>query len=261
MSPADLIPASALPAVSWLVARRPRGRTVAPNRDRAESQWRQIALRYPKLGANPAKRIERARRRIWFLSGRALSSPRHASRWEAGRPDPAPTVYLTAHLGDLRAMRYALRLEGVPAAVVISPATFGKTGSARSDARCDRRCFFDFPHLISSENPHRLRTALRRGSIIITIDGPEFEFVETAFLGGVLRLDPRPLRLARLAGVPARAVFVTAPGGRLTVTLGRKIDPGSDPTAALREVGLLLDAVASRSPCDFDGLAHWRNRS
>ena len=256
MSPADLLPARALPALSWLVARRPRFRASVPPRELAESQWNEIAVRYPRLGPRPAGRVALARRRIWFLSGRALATPRHGPRWEGGRPSPGPAVYLTSHLGDLRALRYALRLEGAPAAIVISPSTIGRTGSAFSDAKCDRRRFFEFPHLLSSGSPHRLRAALRHGSLIITIDGPEFEFFETPFLGGILRLDPRPLRLAKLAGVPVRAAFLTAPGGRLTVTLGREIDPSGGAAEILREIGGLLDVVASRSPCDFDGLSH-----
>jgi lauroyl/myristoyl acyltransferase len=75
-----------------------------------------------------------------------------------------------------------------------------------------------------------------------------------AFLGGRLDVELGPFRLARLAAVPVRPVFVTAPKACLTITVGNPL-PG-DPTEAARAFGEVLDRVTRASPGDFDGFTH-----
>lgn len=125
----------------------------------------------------------------------------------------------------------------------------------------DRLRIHAFPHLVFAGNAHRLRSALGRGSLIAAIDrihapSPDRPRPEVAapFLGGRLILDLSALRLARLAGVPARPLFVTVPGGRLTVTVGDPLPP--DANEAGRRMAGLAEAVARASPADFDGFTH-----
>jgi len=74
------------------------------------------------------------------------------------------------------------------------------------------------------------------------------------FLGGRLTVDLSLLRLARLAGVPARPLFVAIPSERLTVTVGDPLPEALDDAGA--RFGQLADAVARESPADFDGYTH-----
>jgi hypothetical protein len=85
----------------------------------------------------------------------------------------------------------------------------------------------------------------------VTADQPDGHGVEVPFLGGRLRLDPRPFRLARSAGVPCRPAFLTLPRGRWTLTLGDPLPGGEE--GALEAFASSLAAVAARSPLDLDG--------
>ena len=73
-----------------------------------------------------------------------------------------------------------------------------------------------------------------------------------AVLGGRLALDARPFRLAGIARVPVRPLFLTAPRGRLTVTVGESLPPSLD--EALDGFAKALDRVSEESPWDWDGV-------
>ena len=229
-----------------------------------ESEWDEIARRFPGLGADAGRKAARARRIFRFLVGRAMATERHHPVWEGGAPTREPTLYLTAHLGDLRPLRYILRREGIAAAHVLGPENLSREAIAAEDREFDRKHPVAFPHFFSTDHPHRLRAALERGSLIAVIDrvfkrhetGPEPEgrFWAASFLGGFLQIDARPLRLSTLAGVAARPIFLTAPGGRLTVSLGEPLP--ADPGEAMRRFADLLRRTAAASPHDFDGFTH-----
>ncbi|MGH9366845.1 MAG: hypothetical protein ACRD3M_04125, partial [Thermoanaerobaculia bacterium] len=163
-------------------------------------------------------------------------------------------VYATGHVGDLRSLRYFLRLR-IPVATVVSAA--GEKGGAagRLHRELEERVPRDFPHLLSSESPHRLRSALSRGSLIVSADLPEAEGAAFPCLGGTLRLDPRPFRLARLAAVPCRPIFLTAPSGRLTITIGPILSREEEP--ALAGFARALESVAEETPFEIDGVTWW----
>jgi hypothetical protein len=218
----------------------------------AREQWRVVARAFPALGRDPAPRVIRARRRREFLIGRALASFRHDALW-TGSPGGGPTLFVTAHVGDARALRYLLRRH-IPVASVRAPWE-SRTKAAHDDAVFDRRWPNEFPHVLSAAGPHALRTALRYGSLIVTADVPVRDGVEVPLLGGRVQLDPRPFRLARLARVPCRPAFLTAPGGRLTVTLEDSL-PASQETA-LEEFGRTLARVAAAAPFEIDGRTRW----
>lgn len=112
-----------------------------------------------------------------------------------------------------------------------------------------------FPHAFSANRPHRLRTALRRGSLIAAADRPRGEGRTATVLGGGIGLDPAPVRLASLARVPARPLFLTAPRGRLTVTVGEPLPPALGRT--LDSFAEALARVSDESPSDWDGVTLW----
>jgi hypothetical protein len=89
----------------------------------------------------------------------------------------------------------------------------------------------------------------------VAADAPEDEGVRFSCLGGSVRLDRRPFRLARLAGAPCRALFLTAPGGRLTVIIGEQLP--REETPALAAFAEALGRVADELPLALDGPTWW----
>ena len=221
----------------------------------SSSQWRELERIFPGLGRDAGRRAARARRRMQALSSHALESGRWDPPGAAESPDRTPTVYVTAHIGSIQLLRYVLRARGVAAAAVLAPYNFDRPGAARDDERFDRRFPIPFPHVLSSAAPHRLRRALKTGSLIAAADLPAREGIDTPLLGGSVRLDPRPFRLARLAGRPCRAAFLTLPARLWRLTLGPELP--SDPDAAMRSFAGLYQEVAGAAPLDLDGLFYW----
>ena len=109
--------------------------------------------------------------------------------------------------------------------------------------------------MVSSASAHRIRSLLARGSLILAADLPARAGVPTPLLGGEVELDPRPFRLARLAGVPCLPVFLTLPGRRWTLTLGPPLAREDD--RALEGFGRALARAASDAPLDLDGRVYW----
>lgn len=260
---ANAIPARLLPLRESL-SPFPRGEEVLRLTQLTESEWDEVALRFPGLGTDAGRKAARARKIFRFLVGRAMATERHQPAWKGELPKGEPTLYLTAHLGDLRPLRYILRRRGIPAAHVLGPENLFREEIAAQDREFDREHPIDFPHFFSTDHPHQLRAALARGSLITVIDrvfkrhapAPESEgrFWAASFLGGFLQIDAHPLRLSHLARVPARPIFLTAPGGRLTVSVGAPLP--ADPAAALARFADLLRASANASRHDFDGFTH-----
>ena len=260
---ANAIPASLLPLRESFKP-VPRGEDVRRLTGLTEDEWDGLARRFPALGKNAGRKAARARKVFRFLVGRAMATARHEPAWKGGAPAPEPTLYLTAHLGDLRPLRYILRQRGIAVAHALGPANLAREDIAAEDAEFDRKYPVDFPHFFSTGNPQRLRGALERGSLIAVIDrvffgddparDEEGRFWSARFLGGFLQIDSRPLRLASLARVPARPIFLTAPAGRLTVALGDPLP--AEPGAAMKEFAGRLRACADASPHDFDGFTH-----
>jgi hypothetical protein len=220
-----------------------------------------MAALFPDLGARPGRDAASHRRALGLLGENALLPDSRRVRWLPARPGPAPTLYLTVHLGDLRLLRYLLRLAGIPAATIVDATQLGNARGQAENARIDRIRSHALPHFFFAGEPQRLRSALRGGSLIAAIDrihppapGRRTPDRTVPFLGGRLVLDLSVLRLGRLAGTPIRPIFLTIPRGRLTVTVGDPL-PG-DIDAAGARLGLLADAVARDSPADFDGYTH-----
>ena len=166
-------------------------------------------------------------------------------------------MYVSAHLGSLQVLRYALRERGVKAATALGPHNLERPTAEAQDRVFDARHPLDFPHVFPAAAVHRLRGALGRGSLVLAADLPRRgEGVEVPFLGGRVLVDPRPFRLARAAGVPCRPAFLTLPRGRFTLTLGAEL-PGNE-AAALAAYAKCLAGVAERSPLDLDGVVYLR---
>ncbi len=228
----------------------------------SSEQWRQLAVEFPRLPRRPGLRAARARRRMGELAGRALAGGEWDPLWEGAEPPREPAVYVTAHLGSLLALRYVLRARGVAVASVIAPYNFQRADPAAKDALFDRRFPMVFPHVASSAHTHRLRGLLGRGSLILAADLPSRPAAAShaaAFparlLGGAVDLDPRPFRLARLAGVPCLPVFLTVPRRRWTLALG-----GALPAAerlAHEAFARAFGRAAESSPWDLDGPVYW----
>lgn len=260
---ANAIPAFFLP-LRESFSPLPRGDEVSRLTQLTEDEWDEVALRFPGLGPGAGRRAARERKIFRFLVGRALATVRHQPVWQGGLPTREPALYLTAHLGDLRPLRYLLRGRGLPVAHVLGPENLSRDEIAAEDAKFDRRHPIAFPHFFSTDHPHRLRAALARGSLIAVIDrvfqrvdpAPEAEgrFWAAPFLGGFLQIDAFPLRLSNLAGVPARPIFLTAPGGRLTISVGDPLPPR--PAEAMSRFAALLRRTGEASPYDFDGFTH-----
>jgi len=226
-----------------------------------EEQWRSLARVLPGIGPDPARAAARARRTFTLLAAHAMGRSRSGVRWDPAPPPLEPGVYLTIHMGSLRTLRYLMRREGVPLGVVVDETHYGSPSTEERNRRFDRAFPQDFPHTFDARKPHRLRSALRRGSLVLAIDrihragpAPSRTTALVPFLGGSLEIELGPFRLAHLAGVPARPIFISAPDARLTITVGNPLpdDPG-DAVARFSEV---LARAAERSPADFDGYTH-----
>lgn len=163
-------------------------------------------------------------------------------------------MYVTAHLGDLRSLRYLVRRH-IPVATVVRTSEEEREAIAREDRVFDARAPCDFPHAFSSRHPHRLRSALRRGSLVFAADLPPDGGLAFPCLGGQIFLDPRPFRLAKLAGVPCRPLFLTAPGARLTISIGEAAP--AEEAAALQDFARMLERVAGESRFEIDGPTWW----
>jgi len=251
---ADLLPQSLLPPLSAALARPGRERGITRDTGLSRERWSDLGRLFPALGPEPGAAAARARRRLQFLVGRALATERHGPRFRPAPPPAEPTVYVTAHLGDLRSLRYLLRRH-IPVATVVRTSEEEREGIAREDRAFDARFPRDFPHAFSSRHPHRLRRALSRGSLVFAADLPVSEGVAVPCLGGRISLDPRPFRLARIAKVSCRPLFLTAPHGRLTITVGDALPREED--AALRDCAAILERVAQESPFEIDGPTWW----
>jgi hypothetical protein len=259
---ANAIPAFILP-LRETFSPLPRGPEVRRLTGISEEEWDEVASHFPRLGRGPGPKAARARKTFRFLVGRALATSRHPPLWR-GVPGREPTLYLTAHLGDLRPLRYLLRQRGIPAAHVLGPENLTRDHIAAEDLEFDRRHPLDFPHFFSTDRPHTLRSALSRGSLIAVIDrvfkhhdlppDPEGRYWAASFLGGFLQLDSLPLRLSSMARVPARPIFLTASGGRLTIRVGETLP--SDPAEAMSRFAARMREAVDASPHDFDGFTH-----
>lgn len=221
----------------------------------SSEQWRQLAGLFPRLPRDAGLRAARARRRMAQLSNRAFAGGVWEPAWEGPAPAGGPAVYVTAHIGSLLALRYALRARGVSAASVIAPYNFDRPGPQAKDALFDRRFPLAFPHVASSRETHRLRSLLKRGSLILAADLPARESFPARLLGGAVELDPRPFRLARLARVPCVPAFLTLPGRRWTFSLGSPLPPAE--SAAHDGFALAFAEAAARAPWDLDGPVYW----
>lgn len=244
-----------------LAAWRPvlRQRDVAAWTGISSPRWRQLAEWHPELPRNPGPRAARARRRLAAYSMRALDGGPWNPLWEGPPLSDRPAVYATAHIGSMLVLRYVLRARGVRAASVLAPYNLDRPDPAAKDARFDRRFPLEFPHVVSSEAAHRIRSLLRRGSLILAADLPGRVSFSRPLLGGVVELDPRPFRLARMAKVPCIPIFLTLPGRRWTVTVGQPLS-GSD-HAAQDAFAEAFARVASQAPLDLDGPVYWTRGS
>lgn len=241
---------------SWLGRLVPggRGRVRALTGIGAE-EWREIAEAFPGVPRDPGRLAARRRVRLARLASRALATGRWNTALDGEPARREPTVYVTAHIGAMQALRYVLRSHGVPTASVIGRFNLDRSVTARTDPIFDRRHPLDFPHALPSTHPHRLATALSTGSLILAADLPEGPpFLEAAVLGGIVRFDPRPFRLARTVGVACRAAFLTLPDTGWTLTLGEPLP--SDPKRAVEAFARVFRKVAAAAPLDLDGLVY-----
>ena len=227
------------------------GRRVAALTGLEPSEWKELRRVFPALPSAPGPRAAARRLLLRRLAARRLATGRWNARLAGAPPAVSPTVYVSAHLGSLQGLRYTLRARGILVANVLGPHNLERTEAARQDRVFDARHALDFPHVFPAARVHALRSALRRGSLIVTADQPDGRGVEAPFLGGRLRLDSRPFRLARGAGVPCRPAFLSLPGGRWTLSLGNPLPDGEED--ALDAFARMLAAVAARSPLDLDG--------
>lgn len=239
-------------APSWLGRLVPRGRErVRALTGIGPEEWREIAGAFPGVPTDPGPLAAHRRARLARLASRALATGRWKAALEGEAPGPEPTVYVTGHIGALQALRYVLRSRGVPVATVIGRFNLDRSVTARTDPIFDRRHPLDFPHAMPSTHPHRLASALSRGSLIVAGDLPEGPYVEAEVLGGRVRFDPRPYRLARAVGVTCRAAFLTLPDTGWTLTLGGPLP--SDPNRAVADFARIFRKVAAAAPLDLDG--------
>jgi hypothetical protein len=229
-------------------------RRVAALTGLSSEDWKALRAAFPGLPAGAGTRSAARRLLLARLASRRLSTGRWSCRLVGAPPAASPTVYVSAHLGSLQALRYTLRARGVAVANVLGPHNLNRAEPERQDRIFDSRQPIDFPHVFPAARPHALRSALQRGSLILTADQPAERGVEVDFLGGRLRLDPRPFRLARGSRVPCRPAFLTLPRGRWTLTLGSPLPADED--RALASFGELLGRVAAEAPWDLDGMVY-----
>ena len=230
------------------------GRGVSSLTGISSGQWKQVRAAFPALPAGLGPRAAAGRLLLARLAARRLASGRWTARLDGRPPSAGPTAYVSAHLGSLQSLRYTLRARGIPAANVLGPHNLERSAAEKQDLLFDVRHPLDFPHVFPAARVHRLRAALRTGSLILAADLPARDAVIVPFLGGRLRLDPRPFRLARGAGVPCRPAFLTLPAGRWTLTLGEVLPAAED--AALAAFAACLERVARRAPSDLDGVVY-----
>ncbi len=249
-----LAPGRILSSVSALLGGPFQEREIRSATGLSRGQWKDLARFFPRLGADPGPAAARARRRYGRLVGRALASERDAPAFRDAPPTPEPCLYATAHIGDLRSLRYLLR-PLLAIATVIDTDERSRAAGGRERPEIEERVPRDFPHVLSSREPHRLRSALERGSLIVSTDLPGEDGAEFPCLGGRIRLDPRPFRLARLARVPCRPLFLTSPGGRLTVTVGPELP--AEEASALGRFAQIFAAIADETPYEIDGFTWW----
>lgn len=216
--------------------------------------WRELAARFPELPPDPGRLASRRRALLARLAARSLASGRWPVALDGDPPRGEPTVYVCAHIGSLQALRYCLRARSVPAANVLGPFNLDRGEAERQDRIFDRSHPIAFPHVFPAEKVHRLRTALRSGSLIAAADLPVRGGVDSPLLGGSVGLDPRPFRLARAAGAACRPAFLTLPEGRWTLTLGEPLPEDED--EAVREFAGVYRRVASAAPADLDGVVY-----
>lgn len=254
MKGADFSPRFLLPALSVFLGSALREKEILAATAISPAQWRDLGRAYPRLGADPGAAAARARRRYGFLVGQALAGDPRRPAFRDAPPGPSPCLYVTAHVGDLRSLRYLMRRE-IPIATVVVATDAERADLANADRLFDLGMPRDFPHVLSSRQPHRLRSALRRGSLLVSADLPERDGASFPCLGGQLLLDPRPFRLARLCHVPCRPVFLTAPDNRLTITIGPELPRPED--AALAAFARALEAVCDESPFAIDASTWW----
>jgi len=220
----------------------------------APGEWDEIRRAFPDLPEGLSRKAARSRRRLGRRCARALRSGRWDVRAEGDPPSLAPAVYVTAHVGGLQVLRYALRSRGVAAATVLGPHNLERPEAALQDEIFDSRYPMDFPQVLPAARVHRLRTALRSGSLLMAADLAAEGGFAISFFGGRLRLDPRPIRLARMARVPCRPAFLTLPDAGWTLTLGPELPAGEE--EALTRFGELFIRVAARTPWDLDGVVY-----
>ncbi len=216
--------------------------------------WRELAEIFSLLPSDPGPLASRRRALLARLAARSLASGRWPVELQGDPPSGAPTVYVSAHIGSLQSLRYSLRARGVPAASVLGPYNLDRSDAERQDRIFDRRHPVAFPHFFPAAHVHRLRTALRTGSLIAAADLPARDGMQEALLGGVVRLDPRPFRLARTMGVACRPAFLTLPEGRWTLTLGDRLARNED--EAVRQFAGVYRRVASAAPVALDGVVY-----
>lgn len=221
----------------------------------AADDWDALSRRLPDLGRHSGARAARCRKIVGILAAAAIRSPRHRPDWTGPPAGEAPTLWATAHLGDLRSLRYLLRIRGIAAAQIVDLSHVRRETAAIDDQDFDRRFPIDFPHVVFSPGVHRVRALLSRGSLIAAADRPAELSVTTTVLGGPLPVDPRPFRLAKIVGVPCRPIFLTLRRGRLVLVSGPPI-ACQDPAQAARAFGDHLAAAASGCPAAFDGFTH-----
>lgn len=221
--------------------------------------WRELRGAYPLLPAAAGPRAAARRVLLARLAARRLRTGRWAARIDGDPPGPddGPTVFVSAHLGSLQALRYTLRARGIRAANVLGPHNVHRPDAERQDRIFDAVHPLDFPHFFPASAVHRVRSALRKGSLVLAADLPlPGQGVAVPLLGGRAFVDPRPFRLARAAGVPCRPAFLTLPRGRWTLTIGPVLP--RDEAGAVAAFARCQAEVAARSPLDLDGPVYLR---
>jgi hypothetical protein len=230
------------------------GRGVAALTGVSVADWRQVRAAFPALPSGLGARAAARRLLLARLAARRLASGRWTARLEGEPPSPRPTAYVSAHVGSLQGLRYTLRARGIRVATVLGPHNLERSEAEKQDRVFDTRHALDFPHFFASAKVHRLRAALGHGSLILAADLPARDAVEVPFLGGRLRLDPRPFRLARTARVACRPAFLTLPRGLWTLTLGDPLPTAEE--AAVAAYARCLEAVVRGAPSDLDGVVY-----
>ena len=195
-------------------------------------RWRQLASLYPGLPEDPG----------WPAAPstpgpRAARLPRPGERplepaTGGSRAGPRARVYVTAHIGSLQVLRYALRARGIPAATVLGPHNLERAAAARAGPHVRppaSRCLSRTP--VRPREVHRLRTALKRGSLIVAADLPERGGVAfRRFSADRVRAGSAAVPPGARGRSPVPGGLPTLPAGRWTLTIGPEL--GADDPAA-----------------------------